>query len=90
MNLKKLDARFKGYNTFKFVADYNLRQDRPLYLEHRLWMWENFGPSSEFVLHHHLDPSPQWCWDVSEYNIRIYFATDKEANWFKLRWGENV
>lgn len=87
MKIKQLDARFKGYRTFKFVVEYSLRQEQQMFLDQRLWMWQTFGPSSEYNLHFHLEPNPPWCWDSSEYNLRIYLGTDKEANWFKLRWG---
>lgn len=27
-----------------------------------------------------------WCWHSEFYDAKIYLATEKEANWFKLRW----
>jgi hypothetical protein len=28
----------------------------------------------------------KWCWHTNFDNFKIYLRTEKEANWFKLKW----
>jgi hypothetical protein len=30
---------------------------------------------------------PKWAWNVDTYSKRLYFASEKELNWFILTWG---
>lgn len=51
-------------------------------------MWETFGPTCE--LEHWAKAGKLgdvWCWDNTEFNMRLYFFSDKELNWYKLKWG---
>jgi hypothetical protein len=33
-----------------------------------------------------LDTAPKWGWHVDTYGKRLYFASEKELNWFVLTW----
>ena len=33
--------------------------------------------------------NPQWSWTNGSNNLRLYFATDKELSFFKLKWIKN-
>lgn len=64
----------------------------------REWCWETWGPSKELedwlidrqLAINEMDKlvghNVHWCWQNNQYASRIYLATDKELNWFKLRW----
>jgi hypothetical protein len=34
-----------------------------------------------------LPETVKWAWHVDSYSKRLYFASDKELNWFLLTWG---
>lgn len=54
----------------------------------RIWAWETWGPSAErdssFV--RGWKDKPVWAWHTEDSQLRIYLRTEKELNWFKLRW----
>lgn len=57
----------------------------------REWCWQTYGPSCELELWLKVpDTTPgkniHWCWHTNFNNFKIYLRTDKEANWFKLKW----
>ena len=64
----------------------------------REWCWETWGASKEledWLIDSHLainemdklvGHNAHWCWQNNNYSTKIYLATDKELNWFKLRW----
>ena len=83
----KLDKRFKGYGNFKYSVDFNWRE-KSKYLEVRNWCWDQWGPSSEvaFLEDNQSLVSEGWSWDTSEFKNRIYLATEKEYQWFLLKW----
>ena len=61
--------------------------------EVRDWCHITWGPSCERmfylkVLQHAPDHvlNTHWCWETEFNNFKIYLKTDKEANWFKLKW----
>jgi hypothetical protein len=29
---------------------------------------------------------PKWAWHLDKYGRRLYFKTEKELNWFNMRW----
>jgi hypothetical protein len=69
-------------------------QSKIMLLEARKWCWENFGPSCELPIHLDLKKgiegeqvlNPRWTWDTFFNNNKLYFQTEKEKNWFLLRW----
>jgi hypothetical protein len=59
--------------------------------EVRDWCIQTWGMSCE--REHYLQLSADefntnthWCWHTEYYDTKIYLRTDKEANWFKLKW----
>lgn len=83
----ELDKRFSGYDRFKFALEYNSR-DLEQYIAHREWFWTTFGSSCELDLHYKItNPNQDWCWELNQWKTRIYVKSDKEMNWFFLKWG---
>jgi hypothetical protein len=87
MKIKKLDKRHTGYGTYKFLIEFSQRGDFEKFFEARNWCWETWGPGVEVEYQHKLNHEIPWAWQNNEWNLRIYLATDKEANWWKLKWG---
>ena len=57
----------------------------------REWCWTTYGPSCELELWLNIpDNTPSknthWCWHTNFNNFKIYLRTEKEANWFKMKW----
>ena len=57
----------------------------------RNWCIETWGMSCEREHYLHLltdevAVNTHWCWHTEFYDAKIYLRTDKEANWFKLKW----
>jgi hypothetical protein len=86
MKLKKLDRRMNGYGDFKHKVEYRKRIDRAKFIQIRAWCWEQWGPSSEYEFWDS-DVNPAWCWIVDEWGMKILLASDKEAQWYILKWG---
>ncbi len=95
--IKKTDKRHTGHGVFDYVADVRVpglgrRSEAVLdFIEVRKWCWETFGPSCE--REHWLDlqkfkqpVNERWCWHTDFGNFKIYIRTEKEANWFRLKW----
>lgn len=86
MKIKKLDGRMNGHGEFTRCVDFT-REENQKFVKVRNWCWEQWGPSCELDFwYHQLDRNPAWCWMVDNWRIRLYFATEKEAQWFYLRW----
>jgi len=90
MNFRKVDRRMNGHSFFKHMAEFNnSNEDILKFCDVREWCWEQWGPSREYYFWTRTEESrrnPAYCWLNNDYNNRIYFATDKEAQWFGLRW----
>lgn len=60
--------------------------------EVREWCIQTWGMSSErehwmmLKTAGYTVPNEHWCWHTEFYDNKIYLATEKDANWFKLRW----
>jgi hypothetical protein len=57
----------------------------------RDWCIQTWGMSCErdhwlVLKDQEQEPNVHWCWSSENYDTKIYLATDKETNWFKLRW----
>lgn len=86
MKVKKLDRRMKGYGDFSRRVDF-FHKDVEQFIAVRKWCWEQWGPSCEIEFYRQQsNKNPSWAWLVDQWRIRIYLATDKEAQWFHLRW----
>lgn len=86
MKLKKLDRRMNGYGDFKYKITYRKRTERLKFIEARNWCWEQWGPSSEYEFWDQ-SVNPAWCWIVDEWETKILLASDKEGQWYTLKWG---
>lgn len=77
----------------------NLYSDRLIlnqkWFELREWCWTTWGPSKELedwlkakmiAEDKHVSQNTHWCWQNDRYATRIYLTSDKELNWFRLRW----
>jgi hypothetical protein len=94
MKMKKLDKRMTGYGLFTHVADFTYgKEDRLKFVEARNWCQEQWGNSCEIDLweSYHILRNPAWCWERGEFNksyrCRIFLASEKETQWFHLKWG---
>lgn len=59
--------------------------------EVRDWCIQTWGMSCERehylqMLADEFDVNTHWCWHTEFYDTKIYLRSDKEANWFKLKW----
>ncbi len=85
MRLKKLDRRMNGYGNFKYATKFRRRADQDKFIEIRNWCWEQWGPSCELEFWNE-QRNPAWAWAMTEFETKIYVASEKEASWFTLRW----
>lgn len=83
MKTFKLDKRYNGHKVFTYGIQF-YRNELDKFIEVRNWCWHNWGPGAE-IEHHALQPNV-WSWECSQFNKRIYLQTDKEYNWFTLKW----
>jgi hypothetical protein len=81
---KKLDRRMKGYGEFKYTAQFTLRE-KDQFCDMREWCWNQWGASCEFDFWSNTK-NPTWCWISDQYRIQLYFSSDKEYQWFLLKW----
>jgi hypothetical protein len=81
---QKLDGRYTGNHLFQYRIDFDYRS-REQFKQIRNWCWETFGPSCElnFLTK---DEEKVWAWTTDSYRVRLYLKSDKEVNWYKLRW----
>jgi hypothetical protein len=101
VSIKRTDKRMNGHEFWQYVAQSERKDfsgfkgvaERMLTLNTvREWCWTTYGPSCELThwmalnTNGFLVPSEQWCWHTEYDNFKIYLRTDKEANWFKLKW----
>jgi len=85
MKLNKIDGRMNGHGVFKHYVNLTSAQK---FSDIRKWCWEQFGPSDDLEFFYKLtDPNIKWSWVNDKYTMRIYLASDAEAQWFLLKWG---
>jgi hypothetical protein len=88
MKLKKIDRRMNGYGMFKYCVNFNYVTLQN-FCDIRKWCSEQWGPSDDLEFIEKIkNPNMAWCWVNDQYTMRIYIATDKEAQWFLLKWGD--
>lgn len=86
MKVKKIDRRMSGHPDFTRCVEFNHREFAT-FVEIRNWCWEQWGPSTELDIWYKIaNKNPAWCWISDQWRTRIYFAGDKEAQWYHLRW----
>ena len=87
MRIRKLDKRNKGYGQFKYMAIFGSFREKEKFFQIRNWCWEQWGPGCEIDFHSSTTSrSDAWAWLVDDFRMNIYIATDKEYQWFLLRW----
>ena len=75
-----------GHGIFKYYVNFahNFEQE---FCDVRKWCWGQWGASDDYeFLPVIKGPNIAWCWLNDKYTMRIYLASDKEAQWFTLRW----
>ena len=101
ITVKKTDKRMNGHLHWQYVAlvtspgvygRTGIAQKVLTLHDVRIWCWDTYGSSCELphwlLLHDNQwgIPNDKWCWHTENDNFKIYLRTDKEANWFKLKW----
>lgn len=82
--MRKLDRRMNGHGSYEKFVEFG-KHNFDNFIEIRNWCWEQWGPSCELEFFKNRNPS--WCWLVDEWRIRIYLGSNKEVQWFLLKWG---
>ena len=90
--ITRLDRRHKGYDKFShYVTPVWTTQlaDKLKFFEWRTWCWTTWGPGIEreiaIEFGNNMNPY-RWAWHTNDGAKRLYFATEKELNWFVLTW----
>lgn len=102
LTIKKTDKRHTGSSEWRWLViierrptvgfgNAALTQKSIDLNEIREWCWQTYGPSCELEFWLRIPEGSQsrnehWCWHTNFDNYKIYLRTDKEANWFKLKW----
>lgn len=86
MKTGKLDKRHNGHKSFKYHVRFNIHELEK-YVEVRNWLWETYGPSAELEVVRDTNMNVKWSWVYDQYNIKCFLASDKEYQWFVLKWG---
>ena len=82
--LQKLDRRFAGGAEFEYCLDFFGPDKGKHFCQVRNWFWETFGSSSELIFY--VDSDQVWAWITDGHRTRIYIKSNKELEWYKLRW----
>lgn len=102
LTIKKTDKRHNGNQEWQYVVvverqpitgfgNVSIIQKTTDLNSIREWCWATYGPSCELELWLNvpdatLGKNVHWCWHTNFNNFKIYLRTEKEANWFKLKW----
>lgn len=99
IEIRKTDMRHAGHEHFAYVLQvknnvnrYDRQAQHAEFDQVRQWAWTTWGASNErdhWLNMRDADRFPvntYWCWHTQFYELKIYLATDKEANWAKLKW----
>jgi hypothetical protein len=99
IEIRKTDKRHAGHDHFAYVLEIKSNPgkfDRQLrrfeFNQVREWAWQTYGASCDrehwlnMNENNRFPVNPLWCWHTEFNELKIYFATDKEANWAKLKW----
>jgi hypothetical protein len=89
----KLDRRHKGRHQFShyIMPIWSSRlEDKLQFFEWRKWCWETWGPGleREIAIEYGSNyyPTCRWAWHTEDGAKRLYFQSQKELNWFLLKW----
>lgn len=91
--IRKLDKRFTGHRDFSHRVEFRgpTVEKALKYIEVRNWCWERLGPGFErdifFKIKSQLT-DVVWCWhtDTTNLDFCLYFQSEKELNFFTLKW----
>ena len=91
--VSKLDRRHKGYNQFThYIVPVwsSTLSDKLKFFEWRKWCWTTWGPGYEREIALELGGEQfevcRWAWHTEHNARRLYFASEKELNWFVMTW----
>jgi len=92
--VSKLDKRHNGNHLFSHYTNFGnvySTETKLAFVEMRNWCWESWGPGMEIDYACALGSNQyqvcRWAWQTDHGNCRIYFSSQKELNWFILKWG---
>lgn len=99
IQIRKTDKRHTGSAMFAYLIEVKSNPgkfDRAARIAEfntiRNWCWETYGASSDrehwltMNADNRFPVNAHWCWHTEFNELKIYLATDKEANWAKLKW----
>lgn len=81
-----------GYGYFVYAVNFPYHKDVDQFSKARQWCWEQWGPSVELDVWQRFPEfkNEHWAWERGEFNksyrCRIFLTSEKEAQWFLLRW----
>jgi len=98
--INRTDRRHTGHEQFQWYVQtfgdklhHNQHEKLKALFDLREWAWTTWGPSCErdywlHILRYNTEHTlnTHWCWHTDYGECKLYLRTDKEANWFKLRW----
>ena len=100
--IKRTDKRHTGNQSWQYLVIVEklpstlyggptMTQKAKFLNELREWCWQTYGPSCELELwlalpEDSVSKNEHWCWHTNYNNYKIYLRTEKEANWFKIKW----
>jgi hypothetical protein len=90
--ITRLDRRHKGHSKFShYIMPVwsSTLADKLKFFEWRTWCWSTWGPGLEREVAIEFGTSihdVKWAWHTNDGAKRIYFASEKELNWFVLTW----
>ena len=91
--ITKLDRRHTGYSQFTHYINpvwTSSLADKIEFFEWRKWCWETFGPGMErdnaSLFGSRQFEACRWAWHTEKSARRLYFASEKELNWFNMKW----
>jgi hypothetical protein len=95
----KLDGRHAGHKVFTHYIVPNLAygpvwgqlvEDKIRFFKWREWCWETWGAGLERDVAIEFSNDIHevwWAWHIDDRIKRLYFRTEKELDWFILKWG---
>ncbi len=93
--IKRVDRRFKGHGDWKYYVDLPMSPTvKSHFFSIQIWCWNTWGPSKEISFWNFYKDkgwtdeaqNEKWCWHLDEWTTRIYLKSDKEADWFSLKY----
>jgi hypothetical protein len=101
LKIIKLDKRYRGGGIFKYrvtiknpywLPTANIHTVIEDFFKMRTWCYQTWGESCELnewlIIYGRRHANEFWCWDTDSVNkiYHLYLKTEKERNWFSLKW----